>query len=224
MKAGPHCGHPEFLALLRALPGDWNQAKADAFEQLVFTFPDPVGPPEWGLRQIQRGQFDRRLPPAWKHAFVEVYHQWLGFRAEAEAEAERSPAFATWWTRPLVASLDRHGWGGLLLSPAAILVLIVLFGWSCLAAGAVVRRDVQRDIDRALMKRQAVVDEAERSEHALLHVLTYGTDDALLDFLARQETQRAMRDRVLQEHRLLQARMTEGRSGTWFAWPWRILD
>lgn len=222
MKASPASGPEEFLAILRSLPGDWNGAKADAFGQLVAAFPDPDGPPEWGLRQILRGQLDRRIPPEWRPAFIEVYHQWLGFRAEARAAREDWPGTVSWWFRSLVPGLRRHGWAGAIVSPCGLLVAAVVLAWSCLGAASHERSQARAEADRALMDYQAAVDRRVlATEGRLATLMDASTDDALLEVLASGAQQREALALLLRERERARLRVDAARerAGAWWTWP-----
>jgi hypothetical protein len=222
VKAAAGAGAREFLAMLQEQPGAWNQAKAAAFAELMASFPDPAGPPEWALRQIVRGQFDRRIPQEWRPVFVEVFHQWLGFQAESQHETDSRPSSLTWWRTSLVPALRRHGWAGSAVSPLALLLLAVVLAWSGLGAAHARRQDAVRRSDVALMRLGEVADHRiGPPENEVLESLADGSDEELLDALAKGAELRlarfmllAERDRAIAE---IEAAMDD--AATWWAWP-----
>ena len=209
-----------FLAMLRAQPGEWNRAKAEAFERLLEAFPDPNGPPEWALRQIVRGQFDRRLPATWRPVFIEVFHQWLGFRADSDAARDEHPASLSWWLTPLVPPLRRHGWAGAPISPLGLLACAVLFAWSGFVSASRSRSHAVRRSDGALAA--LAVSSFDWREAKAQRALEDASDAALIDVLAMGAQSRLQRDVLMAE----QAKAVEELGaaaevgGTWWAWPW----
>lgn len=179
-----------FDRLLAREGGPWAEAKREAFARLRDAFPGPRGPTHAGLRQIQRGQFDARLPDEWKPVFTEAYHQWLGFAAEERALGD-APAFSLgWWfrsgyTRGLPQSIR---W---VASPATLAAVLLAFLALRCTHGMTVRGDAAHSIEIVAASAAVASRELADAERAARASFAAPSDAALSSFLAEEPSLRS---------------------------------
>jgi hypothetical protein len=206
MSAAPRASDVElFEQFLAEEPGPWAAAKRDAFWRLCEAFPGPDGPPPEGLRQLERGGYDVRVPREWRAVFAEVYIQWLGFRAERQALAPAPPLSPRWWCEPVGAlrATPRPLWA--LLSPGAALVLALGLATFLVLRGVSARHEAEdalRGLAAAAENAQADLATAER---LALASLTGGSDASVESYLATEPSLRSRLDFARERARELRA-------------------
>lgn len=174
-----------FLELLAREGGQEARVRCEVFRRIVEAWAGAGGlPPVAGLRQLERGNYDARLPPEWKPVFVDVYRRWVGFRMDEEFAAGPPTLGLRWWLSPVA------GWRGRvpeilrrLLSP----IVLGLAGVALLAAILVPRIAAARLAEERLLRSAARAmearDAAERLEARGHDQLADGSDEAVERFL-----------------------------------------
>jgi hypothetical protein len=204
----PEAVFEAFDRLLAREGGPWAEAKRDAFARLRDAFPGSRGPTHAGLRQIERGQFDARMPDEWKPVFTEVYHQWLGFVAEERALGA-PPAFSlAWWFRPGYTHGLPQGtrWMG---SPGMLAaVLFVLLALRC-THGMTIRREAARAIEVVAASAAVASRELGDAELAARGSFAAPSDAALSAFLAEEPSLRSRYESATQRNEELARRIED---------------
>ena len=179
-----------FDRLLARETGPWSAAKRDAFARLAEAYPGPRGPTPAGLRQMERGQFDARIPAEWKPVFTEVYHQWLGFAEEHEALGQAAPLSLGWWFRPgwLRGLPPGMSW---IVSPASLVsVLLALLAWRC-TEGLTIRSEAAHVIDVVAASADTASLELAEAERSARASFAAPSDAVIASFLATEPSLRS---------------------------------